>query len=70
MDQFNLFDPRYQLEAEEDVPLSRGSLSREEIRHTILVLDTLVWRLEASELLRSGAGTPARAPGVEYRCSV
>lgn len=42
----DMFDPRYQLEAEEPAGgRLRASLHHEEIRQTLLALDHLAWRL-------------------------
>ena len=41
-----LFDPRYQLEAEDPLALCRrAALSHQEIQRTLHALDRLAWRL-------------------------
>lgn len=67
MDRFNPFDPRYQLEAEDYGELACTPLSRNEIRHTILMLDRLALCLKSRWAMDSGAGKPGRGPGIESR---
>ncbi len=62
MSKLDLFDPRYQLEAEDDGRRSSRPLSRGEIRHTILMLDRLALSLDARGTQGSGEERQARAP--------
>lgn len=52
----DMFDPRYQLEAEDrSVTRLRAPLSHAEVQQTLLALDALAWRLRRRVLKRSGS---------------